>query len=419
MTILPPVTYCEVMLKILPKVRVTVLFLIIVTLFSCTNRPETIHILTDRKELASAVEIYDAADDGIILTIRHVPIIDAGIIENENPDLIIGSELNSPEIVDLLRPVKKQFPVYRALTVPVDSKGQSYLIPLSFEMPLIMGKRSVMSGLPDPMIVRPEDLRIAALPGRKTNDDGRLTQLGFSPDWNPLSYADLLAIRDPSGLDGGVENIDGEILSQIILETRDWITESAGGLDADTAFSGRYRYIPDENLIVEGRTLFARTDFEYWASLPEITSSELDIRYFSGPRQIPVTSVTYAAIPAKSKSSESSISFISWLLLPETQSRLLSRWEKDGIPVFGVFGGLSSIPEVNNAILVRYFPEMKDKIPEGHYLSVPVTLPHRWSRIRDEVIVPWFRESLFNPDYTETLAEAYRKWDLSSLAEAD
>lgn len=419
MTIRPSLSYCEAMLKILPIVRVSVLFLIIVNLFSCANKPVTIHILTDRKELASAVEIFDAAENSITLTIRHVPIIDAGIVEIENPDLIIGSDLNSLEIIDLVRPLETDFPVYQALTGPADSKGRKYLIPLAFEMPLIMGKKSVVSDLPDPIIVRPDDLRDAALSGIKTNGDDRLTHLGFSPDWNLNSYTDLMMIKDPFGLSGGVENMNRETLSQVITETRDWIVESAGSLDADKAFSSRYRYIPDEYLILEGRTLFARTDFDYWASLPDTTTRDLDIRYFSGPRQIPVTSVTYAAVPAKSKSLESSMSFISWLLLPETQSRLLSRWERDGIQVFGVFGGLSSLPEVNNSILIRYFPEMKGKIPEGHYLSVTDMLPHRWSRIRDEVITPWFQKSVFDPDYSESLTEAYGKWDLSSLAEAD
>ena len=407
------------MLKTLPIFRVSVLLLIIVTLFSCSNKPETIHILTDRKELASAVEIFDAADSSTTFTVRYVSIIDADIVKNENPDLIIGSELNSLEIIDLLRPVETNFPVYQALTGPSDSKGRKYLIPLSFELPLIMGKKSVISELPDPIVVRPDDLRTAALPGMKTNDEGRITHLGFSPDWNPLTYADLMAMKTPSGLSGGFENVEEEILSQIILETRDWIVDSAGSLDADMAFSSRYRYIPDEYLILEGRTLFARTDFDYWASLPETTTNGLDIRYFSGPRQIPVSSVTYAALTTKSKSFDSSMRFVSWLLHPETQARLLSRWERDGIRVFGIFGGLSSLPEVNNSIIPSYFPEMKDKVPEGHYLSVPALLPHRWSRIRDDVISPWFHNSVFDPDYSGSLAEAYKKWDLSSLAEAE
>jgi hypothetical protein len=419
LTIPPRVTYGEAMQKPLRIIIMFFAFLTIITFSSCGNKIETVHILTDRKELASAVEIYDALDESTIITIRHIPVIDAGIIESEKPDLVIGSDLSSTEIIDLLRPSEKVFPIYKALSGPSDSRGRSYLTPLSFKLPLIMGRKSTMAGLPDSMVVRPKDLREAALPHTQSNDDGRLTHLGFSPTWSPLSYIDLLAIRNPTVLDEGLENIDEESLTKTVEEVRNWIVEAAGNLDADTEFTQRYRYIPDEYLILQDRILFARTEFAAWASLPDTTARKLDIRYFSGPRMIPVTSIIAAGIPLKAEAAESAAIFVSWLMLPETQSNLLSRWERDGIPVFGIFGGLSSLPDVNNAVLIRYFPEMRDMIPEGHNLSVQKSLPHRWSRIRNEVISPWFQTAVSNPENPESLTRAYRKWDLSSLAEGD
>ena len=145
----------------------------------------------------------------------------------------------------------------------------------------------------------------------------------------------------------------------------------------------------------------------------------LDIRYFSGPRTIPVTAVISAGIPSKAGSPDASSRFIYWLMLPETQSRLMARWERDGITVFGFLGGLSSLPEVNESILIRHYPAMKGMIPEGHYLSVPESLPQRWSTIRDDVIAPWFQSVVSDTGNTSSLSEAYRKWDLSSLAEAE
>ena len=419
MTIRAPNTYGEAMPKPFRIIKAISSILAIITLWSCGNGVEIIHILTDRKELASAVEIFDADDDDVIITIRHVPVIDAGIIETEQPDLVIGAYLSSPEIVDLLRPTDSEFPVYEALTGPADSRGRSYLTPLSFELPLIMGKREVLSELPDPMLVRPEELREASVPYSATNDNDRLIRLGFSPNWNPRSFTDLLAVRYPTAFVTGMDHLDDASLEMIVEEARNWVLETAGDLESDALFNSRYRYIPDEYLILEGRILFARTDFNSWASLPDTTAGRLDIRYFSGPRTIPVIAVISAGIPSTADSPDASSRFIHWLMLPETQSRLMARWERDGITVFGFLGGLSSLPEVNESILIRHYPAMKGMIPEGHYLSVPESLPQRWSTIRDDVIAPWFQSVVSDTGNTSSLSEAYRKWDLSSLAEAE
>ena len=216
-----------------------------------------------------------------------------------------------------------------------------------------------------------------------------------------------------------MDHIDDASLEMIVEEARSWILEAAGDMESNVLFNSRYRYIPDEYLILEGRILFARTDFTSWASLPDTTAGRLDIRYFSGPRTIPVIAVISAGIPSMAGSPDASSRFIHWLMLPETQSRLMARWERDGISVFGFLGGLSSLPEVNESILIRHYPAMKGMIPEGHYLSVPESLPQRWSNIRDDVIAPWFQSVVSDTGNTSSLSEAYRKWDLSSLAEAE
>jgi len=414
----PRFSYGEAMHKPVPLFPLLLILTLLPGLSSCSDRVETIHILTDRKELASAAEIYNTANEDVIVTIHHVSGIDDKTVENENPDLIIGSFLSSPEITDLLRPSEMTFPVYEALGGPRDGKGRSILTPLSFELPLIMGRRETMSTLPDTMLIRPEELRNAAEPFAMKNKDGRLIRLGFSPAWNPRSFTDLLALRAPGLFSGGMEQIDGDLLDQTVDEIRSWIVESAGDVDSDTAFNKRYRYIPDEYLLMNGRILFARTDFNYWATLPDTITENLDIRYLSGPRTIPVIRVTSAGIPRKSTSPEASADFIQWLMTPENQSLLMDRWERDGISVFGFFGGLSSIPDVNESILIRHNPTMGSMIPEGHYLQVPDSYPLRWPRIRDEVVTPWFQAAVAGSAREQTLTEAYRKWDLSSLKES-
>ncbi|MCK5736232.1 MAG: hypothetical protein KAH21_07110, partial [Spirochaetaceae bacterium] len=238
-----------------------------------------------------------------------------------------------------------------------------------------------------------------------------------SPSWNLLSFTDLLAIRAPDFFTGGMDHLNEAILSQVVEESREWINESAGDSDSDISFNERYRYIPDEYLLIDNRILFARSNFENWAFLPDEITRKLDFRYLSGPRKIPVIAVLSAGIPRESSSPEAASLFIQWLLQPETQALLIKRWERDGINVFGFLGGLSSIPEVNESILTLHNPLLKSMIPEGHYLQVPDNRPLRWLRIRDEVVIPWYQSVIYGPENVPSLSEAFEKWDLSSLAE--
>ena len=408
----PRFSYGDAMQKPVHHITFYIILSASIFLCSCTGKVTTLRILTDRKELTSAAEIYNSTDENVIVTIHNVSMIDNEVIKNENPDLVIGSFLSSSEIIDLFRPSEAVFPVYETLSGPLDSKGRHFLTPLSFELPLIMGLKETMSLLPDTMLVQPGELREAAAPYTAENNDGRLIRLGFSPTWSPQFLTDLLALRAPDIFASGMKNSEDTQLTRIVEETQAWISESAGDTAADTAFNNRYRYIPDEYLIIDGRILFARTDFDYWSTLPDTITGALDLRYLSGPRKIPVIKVTSAGIPLKASSPAAASAFIKWLMLPETQSLLMDRWERDGIDVFGFLGGLSSLREVNETYL-------RSMIPEGHYLQVPESRPLRWSRIREEVIIPWFQSALSTSSTEPTLTEAYRKWDLSSLAEGE
>ena len=176
-------------------------------------------------------------------------------------------------------------------------------------------------------------------------------------------------------MEGGVENISEADLDEVVEEAASWILESSGGPEPDAQFSEKYRYIPDERLIEEGRILFARTDFASWAAYPDQTRQDLDFRYFRGDRTIPVVNVISAGISRSSSAQKAAESFIDWLSLPETQTALMARWERDNIVVFGFLGGLSAKEEVNRSDMQKLFPVLEGKIPESDFLDSPEEFP--------------------------------------------
>ena len=178
------------------------------------------HILTDKKELAVAIEMFAGDYPGERITLRHVETIDAAVAESESPDLIIGSNLNTPPLLEQFRPMAVSAEVYPVLKGPSDPKGAPLLQPLSFELPLIMGRKDSIARLPDPVIVRPEDLRALAPDYAIRNGRGRLTRMSFSPSWNPAIFTDLLAIRAPGALGKDFDQIDVQGVESVLEETR-------------------------------------------------------------------------------------------------------------------------------------------------------------------------------------------------------
>ena len=391
-------------------------------LSGCRSSRNTLHILTDRAELAIAAEMFSGEREGVQVTLRHAESIDETSAA-ESADLIIGSHLNTPGMLKGMRPAPAPTPgaagaeVYPALEGPRNSRGRPLLHALAFELPLIIGTQESLALLPDPMVVRPEELRAAAPAYIMRTGRGGITRMSFSPAWTPRLFTDLLAIRAPGALPRIFEELEDASVNTVMDEILTWREAAAGSGDADRVFSRKYRYLPEDVLVMQGRIQFARTDFAGWASLPHDASRMLDMRYLSGPRRIPISGITWGGIPKRSANPRAAEEFLEWLLLPETQVRLMDRWEREGLTVFGFLGGLSSIPEVNYTRIIDLYPRMEGMIPENHYLAPPQAVPHRWRRIRDEVVHPWFRAAMDSDSPHEELSEAYRRWDLFSLQE--
>ena len=386
-------------------------------LSGCRSSRNTLHILTDRAELAIAAEIFSSEREGVQVTLRHAEGIDAASAAAESADLIIASHLNTPGMLEGMRPAAAAAgaEVYPALEGPRNSRGGPLLHALAFELPLIIGTQESLALLPDPVVVQPEELRAAAPAYIMRTGRGGLTRMSFSPAWNPRLFTDLLAIRTPAALPRIFEEIEDASVNTVMDEILTWREAAAGSGDADRVFSRKYRYLPGEVLVMQGRIQFARMDFAGWASLPHDASRILDMRYLSGPRRIPISEITWGGIPKRSANPRAAEEFLEWLLLPETQVRLMDRWEREGLTVFGFLGGLSSIPEVNYTRIIDLYPRMEGMIPENHYLAPPPAVPHRWRRIRDEVVYPWFRAAMDSDSPHEKLSEAYNRWDLFSL----
>ncbi len=394
--------------------------LIFIIFIACNRSTDILYILSDKTELAIATEMFAVANEDVRVIFRHIPSIDSGTVTKLGPDLVIGDDINSTAMTALLSPMEFTAEIYPSLTGPKDARGREMLIPLAFKLPVIMGRREEMEQLPDQIVVRERDMRAIEADFMKRNDSGRLTRLGFAPSWNPLSYIDLLWLNFRIA-GGQLENMNDydSVFGDVRDALFDWMSVSGENIELVKEFDRQYRYIPDEVLLTQNRIRFARVDFNYWISIPDIAKQNLDIRYFSGDRTIPIQSVTWGGISRNNTAGGSAEAFMKWLLEPETQKSLIDRWAQEGLTVFGFFDGLSSIPTINQTAIIDKFPSVSGMIPENHFLTMQETLPDRWFRIREEVVIPWFESAIFDQEKALPLSESYTKWEISSLEQSD
>ncbi len=59
---------------------------------------------------------------------------------------------------------------------------------------------------------------------------------------------------------------------------------------------------------------------------------------------------------------------------------------------FGFAGGFSALPEINERDIPLMHTEIAGKVPPEKYLRIPSPLPIDWKKMKNEVLLPYFRD---------------------------
>ena len=401
--------------KIKSVISILIIIFTVMQSTSCRKDSREITLLTDNPGIAAAAEMYNAENPEVLITLHTVPFIELSVIESVNPDIIIGSYIYSDSITGRLAPLENlHVPEYGSISVPYSKNGEPLLIPLSFTMPVIMGSTENGSSFSGAVTVTPEELIEKNRDFIRYNRKKRITNLGFSPLWNPETGYSIL-ISDYPEITDSIETPDKDKLAEVINYLKEWQAETAGSPEKDKSFNEKYRYIPDEILINEGRIQFAQTKFADWALLPDTIKNNLELRYLTVNGKIPVTETIYAGITAKGNKDGYSEKFLEWLITPGNQAGVIRKLKQDGSKMFGFLGGLSTIEKVNQEIICSYYPEFISLLPENYYIKSSGPYPELWKRITAEVIYPWIISELSGNGSEGNLQELYKKWNLTSL----
>ncbi|MGC9311462.1 MAG: hypothetical protein ACP5IA_02120 [Sediminispirochaetaceae bacterium] len=392
-------------------------------LISCPAEDRKTAVLcTDRPEFTSYVESFNTSQDEYRIIIAY----------DENPgddlqpngkceyDLIIDSHLNSVRHLPGFMSLEKFFEdevlqrsmFYSDLLEQGVYNEEQVLLPISFNLPALMFKSDLKLAEQDGFMLNMDQLAELNRQFSSRTEKG-FTTLGLSLRWNPEMLYLLTLLMDT----GYRESETGALLwnsgglKESVDYIRTWTAEFNGGITAEREFAQKFMVEPPYNLIAGERILCYYRDLADFYSLPPQKRERLKILWPASDDEIPVLpDVLFAAMPAGARGTAAARAFLAWFFSVKTQEELLASTQYKRLRTFGIAGGFSSMPVINEQVLPRYYPDLVGYIPGPEYLSFPPPLPPEWPQIKSEVLMPWLIEQADSEMTSELMRERLEVW---------
>ena len=393
-------------------------------LASCERRQTvTATMWTDRASVAAYVEMYNAQQERYKIEVEFTPRPADSLLERQqHPDLVLGDYLANESTFVHFTPLDDILAgdaldagaFYPGLLSLGRRNEETYLLPVSFDLPAAMFKRSELNESLDQFRLPIDRLREEGAAFNETTDD-TYVRVGFSPRWSGEFLYVVAMSHGANFREQGRRNAvwNHGALQDAVAYVRDWVEETNGGFDAERVFEERYLYDPPYQLLLRDRIRFSYTTADSFYSMVESSRRNVDLRWLSRDGSIPVLeNIVYIGIPEEARHAEAGRDFITWLFNAETQAALVDAVSRKRLEVFGIAGGFSSLVATNEEELPRAFPGILGRVPPASLLDFPLQVPKNWDEIKEDVIQPWLRRELTDDASAEELRQEIRAWVL-------
>ena len=399
-----------------------IIFIVFTTLFFIKKYGPASHkavLWTDNPEFISYVEMFNSAHDKLkIEPVYKKDPAKALIKTRKYPDIVVGSYLNSPQVIDNFKKTNSLFrknkidknSFYKELLSKGTKGGKQLVMPVSFNMPALMFRRGDVShNISNFMLTYDNVIEIS----KTFNVNKKKGISAFSPMWNTnmLYYNAVMNNADfkASGNKNISYNING--IEESLKETRTFINDILGGIAKDKLFEEKHLYKPSENLINEQRIFFAYTDLRDFYAIGQQKRERLNFRWLAKNNKIPVCDdIIYAGIPKSASNKKGAETFLIWLFDYSTQENIMEAGKSKRIRSFGISSGFSSMRTVNEQVFPKHYPLLVGHIPPHNMLVFPAPLPVEWEEIKASIIKKWLYREAGNPKTTSDLDAAIRDW---------
>lgn len=409
--------------------RTAVLFALL-SLFSlsgCKNEQVKPAIIwTDRPEMASYVELFNATHDNAkaIVIYKEQPARSLPPARDEqSPDIVIGPWLKNSKTRKFFSPLdylisdhsinpKSYYPSLLEYGVMNDKQ---YLLPVSFNLPLMVYHSKNEASVPETKEVSLEEIKQSATAFNSKNKSGAFTTMGYGPSWDGDFLYLVSKLYGADYMEKGTKFLcNTDAMNSTVDFIRSWTSESNTDTSTEQNFQFKYLYMAKYKQIATDHCLYAYMPSNEYYSIPH-KQAGLSFKWIQKDGVIPVEDdILMLGLYKNSKNTKSAEAFISWLMKESTQSALLQRTERMGLNSFsfGFAGGFSSLKDVNRAVYPKYYIQLLGQFPDETKITTSHILPYRWPSLKENVIIPFLTESsnTSSTEESKSLDERISDW---------
>ena len=381
----------------------TVLAAAAAVFLSCSGENETAILWADRPEFAFYGEYFNAAQDQYKVEVRYFDSPAQKLKEaGSRPDIVAGSWLKSASTRVFFKPLDgflrggglSNGAFYPRLLAMGNIDGRQYLLPVSFNAPVVIFARDKGTALSNPFTIGFDEMKRL---GREYNleHNGVYTRMGFSPLWDDNFLFAAAALFNVSFREAAPLAWDAAALDRAMRFIVEWTDDVNTNVQAEEDFTFKYFYEPPEKLALSGRILLTCMDSDGFFTLAEERRNNLDFRWLAERNVIPLTeSSVYLGLSKKGKAPKAAAAFARWFFQAETQRSFLetSRRIRMNETSFGIGGGFSALRSVTEQVFPQFYPGLLGHMPPEDFLSPPNILPSNWMILKERVILPYLHE---------------------------
>jgi ABC-type glycerol-3-phosphate transport system substrate-binding protein len=395
-------------------------------LSSCgAGRPAPVIIWTNRIELVSYAELFNASQDKakVVAVYKENPA--QALLEGDTgqaPDIVLGPELKNLRIQRYFRPLDylfteqriNRYAFYQRLLKQGEINGKQYILPVSFNLPAVIFDKANEAFVQENFMLTLDQMRAAAK-SFNTQNQGAYTVMGFAPGWKP-EFLYLTAKLKGARFQADKDTLawDSLRLGEAVSYLRRWTLDSNTGTPSEQDFAFKYLYTPGYKQVTSGKCLFHYTSSEELFVIPREQLERLDFRWIQENNLIPAEDSGIFLGLHKKSNNIAAETFLTWLLNENTQQLLMERADamKLDTVTFGIAGGFSTLRPVTERVFPAHYPSLLGNIPSPDYIAPPEVLPVRWESIKNHAVLPYLQSAVNtkNDAPPQTLAKLLDEW---------
>ncbi|MBQ4235693.1 MAG: extracellular solute-binding protein [Treponema sp.] len=371
------------------------------SLVSCSESDSTVIIWTDRQELASYAELFNASHKNVkaVAIYKESPIASLPPEKKDiQPDLIIGSWLKSSKTRKYFSPLDYLFEedklnendFYPQMVEYGILNDRHYLVPLSFNLPMM-----VFSQQNEALVENEHTLNLNTLMSASSEfnskKDTTYTAIGYAPSWDSDFLYEASKIFGANYQEKGLAfSWNNDALNATVNFMRKWTTDFNQSTSTETDFQFKHLFMPKYKQVSSGRAAFTFMTSNEFFTLSNEQAMGLTFRWLvnnDGKAMVEDSLVTMGIFHNAHNKKGAEI-FIQWISTEEAQAEILNLKNKVNLDTvtFGIAGGFSALKPVNTTVFPAQYRELLGNLPGEQSLEVPLILPYRWPTLKEKVL---------------------------------